>query len=100
MCVDWLTAMHPTSPPVQGVWSQMPSNLLPDGATVCYFNSSRFVEQVVARGAKFRDDKRRRGSSRRICERKTGKNGTASGIWTGPKSAPSATRSQQSGTDR
>ncbi len=41
-------AMHPTSPPVYGVWSHVPSNLLPDGATVCYFNASRFMEQVVA----------------------------------------------------
>ena len=48
MCVSWLTAMHPTSPPVPGVWAQVPSNLLPDGAAVCYFNASVFMEQVVA----------------------------------------------------
>lgn len=48
MCVAWLTTVHPTSPPAPGVWSQVPSNLLPDGAAVCYFNASVFMEQVVA----------------------------------------------------
>ena len=45
--VSWITAMHPTSPPEPGVWYRVPSNLLPDGATVCYFNSNAFVEEVV-----------------------------------------------------
>ena len=48
MCVDWITAMHPTSPPVPGVWAQVPSNLLPEGAVVCYFNANDFMERVVA----------------------------------------------------
>ena len=48
MCVDWLTALHPTSPPVPGVWSQVPSDLLPGGAAVCYFNASVFMERIVA----------------------------------------------------
>ena len=47
-CVNWLTSMHSTHPPVPGVWSQVPSNLLPEGAAVCYFNASGFMEQVVA----------------------------------------------------
>ena len=47
MCVDWLRALHPT-PPVPGVWSQVPGNLLPDGASVCYFNASVFMERVAA----------------------------------------------------
>ena len=48
MCVNWLTSMQPASPPMPGVWSQVPSNLLPEGAAVCYFNASGFMEQVVA----------------------------------------------------
>ena len=49
MCISWLISMHPTTPPEPGVWSQVPSNLLPDGAAVCYFNASVFLEQVVGR---------------------------------------------------
>ena len=45
--VSWITAMHTTSPPEPGVWYRVPSNLLPDGATVCYFNSNAFMEEVV-----------------------------------------------------
>ena len=48
MCVNWLTSMQPASPPAPGVWSQVPSSLLPDGATICYFNASIFMEQVAA----------------------------------------------------
>jgi len=48
MCVSWLTAMHPTSPPVRGVWAQVPRNLLPDGAAVCYFNAEVYIERLVA----------------------------------------------------
>ena len=48
-CVSWIIAMHPTSPPEPGVWYRVPSNLLPDGATVCYFNSHAFMEMLPSR---------------------------------------------------
>ena len=48
MCVSWLAAMFPTNAPVPGVWTQVPNNLLPEGAAVAYFNANAFMEQVVA----------------------------------------------------
>ena len=47
VCVEWTTAMYPTSPPVPGIWSQVPSILLPEGAAVGYFNAHAFSEQVM-----------------------------------------------------
>ena len=47
MCAEWITVMHPASPPVRGVWTQVPCNLLPRGAAMCYFNAHNFMEQVV-----------------------------------------------------
>ena len=43
MCVDWLVAMFPDEqPPLSGVWVPVPSNLMPPGATVCYFEADAF----------------------------------------------------------
>ena len=47
VCVEWTTAMYPASPPVPGIWSQVPSILLPEGAAVGYFNAHAFSEQVM-----------------------------------------------------
>ena len=40
--------MHPEIAPVPGIGNQVPSDLLPEGVAVCYFNSHAFMEQVVA----------------------------------------------------
>ena len=79
MCVDWLTTMHPTSPPLPGVCSQVPSSLFPDGAAICYFNASIFMEQVVAPSfATPSADTRPLITP--LMRKRTGRSGTASGI--------------------
>ena len=47
MCVAWVTTIHPSISSVPGVWSQLPRDLLPDGAAVCYFNVCAFMEQYT-----------------------------------------------------
>ena len=47
VCTGWLCAMYPSEAPPQGVWGQAPSELLPDGAAVAYFNAHAFLEDVV-----------------------------------------------------
>ena len=47
VCTGWLCAMYPSEAPPQGVWEQVPGELLPDGAAVAYFNAHAFFEEVV-----------------------------------------------------
>ena len=47
VCTGWLSAMHPSEAPPQGVWEQVPGELLPAGAAVAYFNAHVFLEDVV-----------------------------------------------------
>ena len=47
VCTSWLCAMYPTQAPSHGVWEQVPSELLPDGAAVAYFNAHAFLEDVA-----------------------------------------------------
>ena len=39
--------MYPREAPSQGIWVQVPSELLPDGAAVAYFNTQAFFEDVM-----------------------------------------------------
>ena len=47
VCTGWLCAMYPSEAPPQGVWEQVPGELLPDGAAVAYFNAHAFFADVV-----------------------------------------------------
>ena len=47
VCTDWLCALHSTEAPLQDVWERVPSELLPDGAMIAYFNAHAFMEDVV-----------------------------------------------------
>ncbi len=47
VCTGWLCAMYPSEAPPQGVWEQVPGELLPDGAAIAYFNARAFVEDAV-----------------------------------------------------
>ena len=47
VCTGWLCAMYPSEAPPQGVWEQVPGELLPAGAAVAYFNAHAFFEEVV-----------------------------------------------------
>ena len=44
VCTVWMGAMHPTEAPTPGVWKQVPSELLPEGAAVAYYNGWAFFE--------------------------------------------------------
>ena len=47
LCADWLCAMHRAEEPTPGIWERVPSELLPDGAAIAYFNAGAFFEDVV-----------------------------------------------------
>ena len=47
VCTGWLCAMYPSEAPPQGVWEQIPGELLPAGAAGAYFNAHTFFEEVV-----------------------------------------------------
>ena len=44
--VAWLVAMHPETGPVAGIWTAVPSDLLPDGCAVAYFNTHQFMIEI------------------------------------------------------
>ena len=43
--MDWLSAMHSDVTPTPGTWELVPHELLPQGATVAYFNAHAFMEE-------------------------------------------------------
>ena len=47
LCAGWLCAMHRAEEPTPGIWERVPSELLPDGAAIAYFNAGAFFEDVV-----------------------------------------------------
>ena len=47
VCVEWLVAMYPTTPPVPGVWLRVPDDLLPEGVGLAFFNGGDFMDQVI-----------------------------------------------------
>ena len=47
VCTDWLVAMHPSEAPVPDVWERVPSELLPDGAMIAYFNAHACMEDIA-----------------------------------------------------
>ena len=48
VCSAWLLAMHPSEAPAPDFWERVPSELLPQGTMVAYFNAHAFVVDVVA----------------------------------------------------